>query len=151
MVPGFPRGTIEMSHVKEEGGRQIVRLRVLLAHESPSICKQFREELRRLPFVELVAEANTSGEALTLFFRARPEAVVLSACLPEQGGFEVLQRVKRAVPDCAVILTSRSPNQFVGEAATLLGAAGICSLTDGVTELRSVIQRLASTRCTPGA
>jgi two-component system invasion response regulator UvrY len=135
-----------MSRVKEEGEPGIVRLRVLLAHESPSICKQFREELRRLPFVELVAEANTSDEALTLFFRARPEAVVLSACLPEQGGFEVLQRIKRAVPDCAVVLTSRCPSQFVGEAAILLGAVGICPLTDGATELTGVLRRLSSSR-----
>ncbi len=120
------------------------RVRVLLAHESRVVRDRFREELKRLPFIELIGEANTSERALALFFQARPAVVVVSVLLPEQSGFDVLRCIKGAVAETTVVLASGSSNPFVQEVAALLGATAVCPVTeqDGALELTGLLQRL---------
>jgi len=118
------------------------KLRILLADNSPAVLHRLRQDLEQLQFVEIVAESQRSHETLELFFRTRPEVVVVSICLPEESGFEVLRHVKRAAADCAVILTSRWLDSFVHQTARLLGAAGVCSTTDGCTQLGAMLQSL---------
>ncbi len=118
------------------------KLRLLLAEGSPSVHQKVREQLERLPFVELVAQAATSQQALELFFDTRPDVVIASVYLPEQNGFEVLRRIQCATSRSLVILTCRWEDTFVDEAASLLGAAGICRLPDPQNKLRALLQRL---------
>jgi DNA-binding NarL/FixJ family response regulator len=118
------------------------KLRLLLADQSPAVRQELRNNLKQLEGIEIVAEADRDDRALDLFFRLRPEVVVVSTTLPVQGGFEVLRCIKRAVRRCAVVLTGRSPNHFIAEAARLLGASGVCSAVDGSAELRAILQSL---------
>ena len=114
----------------------------MLADESCAVRERFRKSLESCSVAEIVAEAGTDQHALDLFFQSHPEVVVVSTSLPAKGGFEVLRRIKRAVPRCEVILTSRFPNQFIRDTARLLGAAGVCSADDECSQLRSVLQSL---------
>ncbi len=141
---GFYRGTTKMDRLTGKRRPESDRLRVLLAHESPVVRDRCRDELKHLPFVELVGEANSSEQALALFFQAHPAVVVVSILLPEQGGFDVLRCIKGAVAETTVVLTSSSPNPYVRGVATLLGAAGVCAVSDGdgARELSGLLQRL---------
>ena len=104
--------------------------------------RQLQAALQRLPFVEIVAETGETDEALDLLMRTRPDLVIAAICLPEKGGFYLLRSVQRAVTNCAVILMTRSSSPFVDEAASLLGAAGVCPAIDGFAQLIVMIQRL---------
>jgi len=117
-------------------------LRVLLADDSAAARQNLRETLHTLPFIEIVGEAGKGDEALDLFLRIRPDVVVAAVCLPEHGGFHLLRCIKRAVADSVVILTNRGSNPFVEEAASLLGAAGVCPSGDGFVQLRAILQSL---------
>ena len=118
------------------------KLRLLLADQSPAVRQELRNSLKLLEGLEIVAETDRDDRALDLFFRLRPEVVVVSTTLPVQGGFEVLRCIKHAVPRCAVVLTGRSPNHFISEAARLLGASGVCPAVDGSAELTTILQSL---------
>jgi len=72
--------------------------------------------------------------------------LVLSASLPDQGGFEVLRRVKRTLANCQVILMSCRPHGFIEKAAGLLGASAVCSMEEELTELCDALQRALETR-----
>ena len=120
------------------------KLRLLLVDESPTVRQELRNNLEQLEGIEIVAETDRDDRALDLFFRLRPEVVVVSTCLPVHGGFEVLRCIKRAVPRCAVVLTGRSPNHFIAEAARLLGASGVCPAVNGFAELSAILQSLQS-------
>jgi DNA-binding NarL/FixJ family response regulator len=111
------------------------KLRVLLAEQSPAVRQRLRKTLDELFSVETVGEAGGDNEALELSFRLQPEVVVLSASLPDQGGFEVLRRIKRTLANCDVILMSYRPCAFVQKAASLLGATAVCPMEDGFTQL----------------
>jgi DNA-binding NarL/FixJ family response regulator len=116
------------------------KVSVLVAEESPAIRRALREQLERLAGVEIVGEAGTTREALELFFRLLPKMVVVSICLPSQGGFYALRCIKRAVPDCEVILSSRWPHPFVQETGRLLGANAVCSLGNGFEEVLNAVE-----------
>jgi CheY-like chemotaxis protein len=118
------------------------KLRVLLVDHSPTVRQKLRKDLESTGGLEITSEADRDDQALELFFASRPEVVIVSAALPVNGGFEVLRCIKRAAPHCAVILTSRSPTQFISETARLLGASGVCSTLDGAAQLRSILQKL---------
>ena len=115
------------------------RIRILLADGTQLVGNDYREALDNLHFVEIVGLAKTSEEALNLFFQRKPDVVVVSIILPKLDGMEVLRCINRASSDCAVILLSHAPNAFLEQAATLLGAAGLCSAHEGVAKLRRLL------------
>jgi DNA-binding NarL/FixJ family response regulator len=131
-----------MSNFKECGGVQPRKLRVLLADESQTVRHNLREELRRLNWVEIVEEASTSQEAISLLFRLRPDAVVVAASIVDEGGFEVLRCVNHACPNCASILTCRRRDPFVTEAGRLLGATGVYCVADHPAQLVKLLGSL---------
>ena len=125
---------------------ELGRLRVLLADQAADVRQEFRGELAHLEFVEIVGEAATDQEALNQVLVRRPHVLIVSTCLPRQGGFEVLRCINRVAPACAVILTSRYANHYVQQAADLLGAAGVCSLADGIPQLVELLKSLVKQR-----
>jgi len=128
-----------MTKVPESASK--TKVRVLLADDSPIIRQSLRGELQQASWLEIVAEADNSQDAITLFFQLRPDVVVLSTCLRGKGGFEVLRCIKRAFADCVAILTSRQPDCFIKEAGRLLGAAAVCCISERPTQLLKVLRR----------
>ena len=122
------------------------QLRLLLAEQSPALRERFRNKIEQLPGIYIVGEAEKDLEALNLAFRLQPDVIVLSASLPDQGGFEVLRRVRRALANCQVILMSYRPAGFIEKAARLLGATAVCSIEEGLTELGDALQRALKSR-----
>lgn len=121
-------------------------LRVLLAEDSETTRLFLRAELERLGCVRVIAEAADSEEALDLFFRLRPDVVLVSVRLPPHGGFQVLQRIRQVSSDGAVILTTWSPNPFVEKTGRLFGAAAVCSVNEDVKQLCELLLRLHVSR-----
>ena len=118
------------------------KLRVLLIEESPTALEIRRRELEKANWIEIVGEATSSQKALTLFFELKPQAVIVSTCLSVQSGLEVLRCIKRAFPQCPVVLTVRHSDSFVAEAARLLGATAVCCLSDHPATLVCTLQGL---------
>jgi len=116
------------------------KVSVLIAEESSIITTHLREQLEAYGSVEIVGEAGTTREALEMFFRFLPKVVVVSICLPGHGGFYVLRCIKRAVPDCHVILSSRWPHPFVNETGRLLGANAVCSMGNRFEEVLNALR-----------
>jgi DNA-binding NarL/FixJ family response regulator len=125
---------------------KIRKIRVLLANESPAVRLSLRAELEQATWVELIGEVDNSHEALTQFFRLKPDAIILSTCLKGEGGFEVLRCIKRAFADCVAILTSRQPDFFIKEAGRLLGASAVCCVSERPTQLLTHLRRLTNSQ-----
>jgi len=121
-------------------------LRILLADSSPAARRELRAELDRLRLVDIVGEASKGPDAMDLFLRHRPELVVVAVSLPDEGGFNVLRSIKRAQPDCVVILTTLWPEPFVEKIGSLLGATAVCSMIRGPTQISEIAQDLLSSR-----
>jgi len=118
------------------------KLQVLLIEESPTALEIRRQELQKAGWIEIVGEATSSQTALALFFELKPQAVVVSTCLSVQSGLEVLRCIKRAFPQCPVVLTVRQSDSFVAEAGRLLGATAVCCLSDHPAQLIRILEGL---------
>jgi DNA-binding NarL/FixJ family response regulator len=142
MLAAFPKGA---QAARPTNGQ----LRVLVADQSVELRTGLRAELEQLQFVKVIGEAHASSQALDFFFRFRPDVVVVSVCLSNEGGFEVLRQIRQTAPTCAVILTTRWSNPFVEETASLLGAKGVCPTADGFSCVRRALERLANQQPAP--
>jgi chemotaxis response regulator CheB len=122
------------------------KVRVLIADESPTARQRLREEIQKASWVEIIAEAGNGHDAMALFFRLKPDVVVLSVSIGYQAGFEVLRRIRHASIDSTTILTSRQSNPFVTETGLLLGASAVCCVTERPSELLRLLHQYAGNK-----
>ena len=115
---------------------------VLIVDESLESGNSLSAELCQEPGLHVVGTATNAAAALELFVRLRPEVVVVSICLSDRSGFDVLERIRRIDPWCSVILTTRYLNPGVADAGRLLGATTVCAVSDGPGPIREFLRGL---------
>lgn len=82
-------------------------VKVLVVEDEASIRKFIVINLERSGFV--IYEADTGEKGLELAANCKPDVLVLDVMLPGVDGFEVCKRVRRDMPDIAIImLTART-------------------------------------------
>jgi two-component system, NarL family, invasion response regulator UvrY len=122
------------------------RLSVLVVDDSLPMRAHLRTVLSQEPGLCLAAEADNGADAVELFFRYRPDVVLLDVVLPDRSGFEVMQCMKQAAPECAVILLSDAPDPCVDEVSHMLGATEVCHKSSELNRIREVLRRLVYSR-----
>jgi len=80
--------------------------KILIVDDEPQIQRFLRAGLP--PHGYDCIEAATAAEALKLFARERPDAVILDLGLPDQDGFAVLQHIRAGTLTPVVVLSARS-------------------------------------------
>ncbi len=73
---------------------------------------------------EVVGMAANGREAVDEATRQRPDLTLLDLGMPEMNGLEALPRIRRAVPDCIVVVLSGFDPADMADAARERGAAG---------------------------
>jgi DNA-binding NarL/FixJ family response regulator len=122
--------------------RRRPHLSVLVVDDSLPMRAHLRAVLMQEPGLCLAAEADNGADAIELFFRYRPDVVLLDLILPDRSGFEVMQCFKQAAPGCSVILLSDAPDPCVDEVSHLLGATEVCHKASELNRIREVLRRL---------
>lgn len=72
----------------------------------------------------VVGEARDGKAGMALVERLRPDIVCLDICMPEPDGFAVLERIKTAWPEIAILVISGNADPESVKQALSLGAAG---------------------------
>ena len=80
--------------------------RIFIVDDEPQILRFLRTSLPAHGY-ECV-EAGTAAEALKLFAKERPDAIILDLGLPDQDGFTVLQSIRSSALTPIVVLSARS-------------------------------------------
>ena len=101
--------------------------------------------LNREPAFCFCSEADTGAAALDLFFRYRPDVVLVDVCLPDRNSFGVVQCIKQAIPACQVILLCHAADPCVEEASRMVGANHVCHTTGELHPILTVLGELAAT------
>jgi len=121
------------------------RIRVLIADDH----RLFREALRAVLEREcdVVGEAASGEEAVTLAARTRPDIVLLDVGMPGVGGLNAAHRLAKQAPSSkVVILSQHEDEEYVIEAMVEAGAAGYLVKTDAAAELLSALRAVAAGR-----
>ncbi len=98
-------------------------IRVLVADDHGVVREGLRTLLTQAGF-EVVALAATGEETLQRALALRPQVVLLDIRMPDLDGLQVLERLRAAAPDIAVILLTTYDNPTYLSRALALGAAG---------------------------
>ena len=94
-------------------------LPVLVVDDQAPFRAAAKAVLRRLEEFELVGEASSGTEAVTMAESLRPALVLMDINMPEMGGIEATRRIVSALPEVVVILCSTyNVEDLPAEAAT---------------------------------
>lgn len=99
-------------------------IRVLLADDHPVVRAGIRNLLERVVDIEVVGEASTGQEVLTLVEQVRPDVLLLDMELPDIKGTEVAQRLQASGSPVRILALSAYDDGVYIRELLELGAAG---------------------------
>lgn len=112
--------------------------RVLIAEDSAPLRALMREMLGE--DCEVVAEAADGDEAVALFDRERPDAVVMDVRMPGRDGIEATAAIKSLDPGAAVLVCTGAGEEEA-ERASAVGADGHVAKPFQKPQLLSALRR----------
>jgi DNA-binding NarL/FixJ family response regulator len=119
-------------------------LSVLVVDDSALVRARLRRLLEESDSRCVVMEAATVADAARALQSLRPDVVVLDLSLPDGSGFDLLPRVKRAAPRCAVILLTNHEGPDICQRALSLGADHYFRKSTEFELVPIVMQRVAA-------
>jgi len=118
-------------------------LKVLLADDHRLILDATRLVLEQEEDIEVVAEATSGSQVLTLIARTRPDIVLLDIRMPEMDGLTCLDRIRKAHPDVMVVILSGCDDDETITAALARGARSFISKQVEPGDLASALRLVA--------
>jgi two-component system response regulator DevR len=119
------------------------RLRLLIVDDHEVVRLGLRLLLQNRPEFELVGEAESGAQALSLVERLRPDLVVLDVRLPDRDGVEVCREITARFPETRVLILTVYPDEEFIVRAIEAGASGYVLKRAGSRELIEALEALA--------
>ncbi|HST32996.1 MAG TPA: response regulator transcription factor [Solirubrobacteraceae bacterium] len=119
-------------------------LKVLIADDHPLMLNGLRRALEGSEGIEVVGEARSGEELLTLVERRRPDLVLLDLHMPGIGGIECINRLKVSFPDVKAVVISASDDRTTIDAALTAGASAYILKCVSAVDIPSVVRQAAT-------
>jgi DNA-binding NarL/FixJ family response regulator len=97
---------------------------VLVVDDHPIVRRGITALLTGEPWVARVVEATTIRRAQEVAVTERPDVAVVDLGLPDGSGLDLLPRLRRAVPDCALLVLTMERDEPTVRACLAAGARG---------------------------
>ncbi|MFT4295365.1 MAG: response regulator transcription factor [Micropruina sp.] len=97
---------------------------VLLADDHPVVRRGLAALLSGEDWIGRLIEAGTIAEALRLTVLERPGTAVVDLGLPDGDGVSLIRGIRRAVPECAVVVLTMTQDDATVHASLEAGASG---------------------------
>jgi len=85
---------------------EVLMIRVLLVDDQPIVRHALRGRFHLEPDLEVIGEASTGSEALSLAQTLTPDVVLMDIEMPQMDGIEATAALHRVVPQSAVVILS---------------------------------------------
>ncbi|HEX6553404.1 MAG TPA: response regulator transcription factor [Ktedonobacteraceae bacterium] len=118
-------------------------IRVLLVDDQAVVRRALRVRFHLEPDLEVVGEASTGREALTLAQTLTPDVVLMDIAMPEMDGIEATTALRGAVPQSVVVILSISDDAQTRRRAQAAGAVALVEKRGATDALLSAIRQAA--------
>jgi DNA-binding NarL/FixJ family response regulator len=119
-------------------------IRVLLVDDQAIVRRGLRVRFRLEPDLQVVGEANSGTEALTLAQTLRPDVVLMDVEMPEMDGIAATAALRRVVPQSAVVILSIFNDTQTRGRAQAAGAVAFVEKRGETETLLSAIRQAAA-------
>lgn len=119
--------------------------RVVLADDHPSVLSAFSRILAA-SCCDVVAAVSTSADAIDAVIMHRPDVLVVDLMMNDLDGLEVCRRVKRAIPETAVVIVTAFNDTAVQMVAMQDGAAAFVPKHQAAETLVKTVHRIFADR-----
>lgn len=118
-------------------------IRILIAEDHAMVRQGLRRLLLEDARLEVVGEARSGDEVLSLVLRLRPDVLLLDIDLPGQSGLDALQSLREHAPQAprTIILSAFQEEEYIRRAREL-GVAGFLSKSSDGAHLREAVYRV---------
>jgi len=97
-------------------------MRVLIADDSAVVVERLVTLLSELEDVEIIAEAQTCGEATECIRQLQPDVVILDIRMPDGSGIDVLETAKKTATAPIIMMLTNFPYPQYREKCLRAGA-----------------------------
>ncbi|CEK09910.1 two-component system response regulator LetA [Legionella hackeliae] len=118
-------------------------IKVLIVDDHALVRMGIRRLLEDLSDVEVVADAESGEQALTLVKSHKPDVVLLDMKMPGIDGWEVTRRLKKSNPLVKVIAVTAVCAEPMPTRVLQLGAMGYLTKESGAEEMAAAIRKVA--------
>jgi DNA-binding NarL/FixJ family response regulator len=122
---------------------EVLMIRVLLVDDQAVVRRALRGRFHLEPDLEVVGEASTGSEALTLAQALTPDVVLMDVEMPEMDGIETTAALRRVVPQSAVVILSIYDDAQTRGRAQAAGAVAFVEKRGATDALLSAIHLAA--------
>lgn len=119
-------------------------IRVLIADDHPLILAGVRRGLERSDGIEVVGEAHSATEAMSLIERRGPEIVLMDLRMPDVQGIEHILEVRKRWPEVKVVVLSASEDRPSVESALSAGASGFVVKSVSPSDIAAILRQVAA-------
>jgi DNA-binding NarL/FixJ family response regulator len=119
-------------------------MRVLLADDHPLIIAGIRRTLEHLDDVDVVGEAHTGPELMSLVERRDPNVALVDLSMPGVDGVEHIAILRETYPDLKVVVLSASDDRPTIDAALQAGASAYVLKSAYTTDIAAVLRQASS-------
>ena len=121
-------------------------MRILVADDHDIIRRGLRELLTSRSGWEVVAEAKTGREAVTLTEQLKPDVVVLDVSMPELNGLDAARRIHKAFPKIGILILTLHFSDMLVRNIVEAGARAYIMKSDADRDLISAVEALGNRR-----
>jgi DNA-binding NarL/FixJ family response regulator len=122
---------------------EVLMIRVLLVDDQLVVRRALRVRFHLEPDLEVVGEASTGREALTLAQTLTPDVVLMDIEMPEMDGIAATAALRRVVPQSAVVILSIYDDAQTRRRAQAAGAVAFVEKRGATDSLLAAIRQAA--------
>lgn len=119
---------------------QTPTLSIVIADDHDVTRSGLRLMIELVEDVQLVGEASTGAEAVSLCADLHPDVVLMDLQMPEMSGLDAIRIIRRDHPDIIILVLTVSEDEKTILQAINAGAAGYLSKQSGLAEITQGLQ-----------
>ena len=127
----------------KEQSREDNMIRVLLVDDQPVVRRGLRVRFQLEPDMQVIGEASTGSEALTLAQILTPDVVLMDIEMPDMDGIEATVALRTVVPQSAVVILSIHTDRQTRMKAQAAGAVAFVEKRGTTDILLAAIRQAA--------